>query len=543
MAPETQVHFNKQFLEDEVRKIASEQSITLSKKPLKKIGPILSSSRDVLTDAYRELALAAKKHKELSTAGEWLIDNFYIIQEQIVELDEDLPYTYYEKLPRLDEGPFKGFPRIYELIQKLAAISDNIIDKENTLNAVQAYQNQFSLKLGELWAVPIIIRFVLIVRLAERSGELLKQRELREKVNSELGNILDQQSEEPGFVLRKISDIDLEEYEDREMFLSMLAQKLQSAGLLTKTEREWFDYRFSRLNTTLEDCLRNFAQKTSQLHLSIQNAISSLRKVSETDWADLVESCSVVEKILRLDPAGLYSEMDFKTRDTYRKKVEKLSSHSDYSEDEVAEKVLQLAESKSEQSSPRESKEAHVGYYLMDRGYKEIIEETYYKMPRLERFQHFMERHKSGYFLFIASHLLVFLIIISIFSSYLGAPAWLTALSLLVAFMPALELSVVSSNRILSFFIPPRLLPKMEMDGEIPDLHRTLVVVPTLLSSKQDVIQQIEALEIRALANPGRSLQFILLSDFNDAPEETMPGDREILDTAFKQIEELNHRH
>ncbi|MDX1585490.1 MAG: glucoamylase family protein, partial [Balneolaceae bacterium] len=543
MAPETQVHFNKQYLEQEVRQMASEQEITLSRKPLQRIDPILSSSKEVLINAYRELASAAKKQKEISVAGEWLIDNFYIIQEQIVELKEDLPYTYYEKLPRLSEGTYKGFPRIYELVQKLAAISDNIIDKENTLSAVQAYQNDFTLKLGELWAVPIIVRFVLIVRLAERSRELLKQRKLSEKVNSSLEKILDSRSDEPGYVLRKLSEINFSKKDDKQLFLTILARKLQSMGLLTDTERQWFDYQFSKLDTTLENCLRSLAQKTSQLHLSIQNAISSLRKVSETNWSDFIESCSVVEKILRLDPAGFYGDMDFKTRDTYRKRIEKLSSHSSYKEDEVAEKILQLAEASSNRQNGSSPKEAHVGYYLLGRGYDEVIRVLNYKMPMLERFQRFMERHKSGYFLFILSHLVIFLALISIFSNYLGAPAWLTAASLVFAFMPALELSVVSTNRILAFFIPPRILPKMDLTGGVPDRYRTMVVVPTLLSSVEDALHQLEALEIRALANPGRSLQFVLLSDYTDAPEEHLPKDREVLDAALKQIEELNQRH
>lgn len=543
MAPETQVHFNKQHLEQEVRKLASEQVVTLSKKPLQKIDPILNSSREVLIDTYRELASAAKKQKEISTAGEWLIDNFYIIQEQIVELKEDLPYTYYEKLPRLSEGTYKGFPRIYELVQKLAAISDNIIDKENTLTAVQAYQNAFTLKLGELWAVPIIVRFALIVRLADRSRELLKQRELSEKVNSELEVILDTRSDEPGYLLRKLSGLDFDIGSDRKLLLTIMARKLQSRGLLTDSERQWFDYQFSKLDTSLEQCLRDLAQKTSQLHLSIQNAISSLRKVSESNWADFIESCSVVERILRLDPAGFYGEMDFKTRDTYRKKVEKLSSHSNFTEDEVAEKILQLAESRSEEGAETMAKEAHVGYYLLDRGYEDIINELQYSAPWLERFQRFMERHKSGYFLFILTHLVTFLAIISAFSNYLGSSIWLTAVALVLAFMPALELSVVSTNRILALFIPPRILPKMDLVGEIPDQHRTIVVVPTLLSSVEDARQQIEALEIRALANPGRCLQFVLLSDYTDAPNEFMPNDEEILNAALERIEELNHRH
>jgi len=543
MESEAQIHFNKEHIEDTIYELALRQEATMAAKPIQKIEPLLNSSKRTLERAYRVLAEAARQKRELSPSAEWLIDNFYIIQEQIVELKQDLPPSYYKKLPRLLNGTYKGFPRIYELVHMLSGCCDNVIDRDITSIAVKAYQQEQTLTLGELWAVPIMIRLALIVRLTERSKALLRQRELKDYIDQEIEPLLNPQSDEPGYLLRKLIDIPQKEY-DEQPFLTTLAQRLQTVGGLTDTERRWLDYKFNAWDITLEEALRQDAHKSSRLHLSIQNSISSLRKVSETNWSVFVEDCSVVEQILRLDPAGAYPSMDRETRDTYRKVVEKLHEHSSCrSEHHVAEQALQLTEEAAHRTPQDNPKKKHIGYYLVGDGYTELARKLSYRMPLLELFQRWMERHTTGYFLFIASHLIVFLALISLVTNIFNVSGWLTVLSLGIALMPALELSVVSVNRVLAFLIPPRILPKLNIEGSVPDEYRTLIVVPTLLSSPADVREQLEDLEIRSHANPNKALQFVLLSDFTDAPEEQMPGDEAILETAKEEIQRLNEQN
>jgi len=541
MPEERPVYYNKHFLEDEARDLARRQVVTRSKKPLQPITPILEKANRVLKKTYRELARAAKQKRELSSAGEWLLDNFYIIQEQIVQLKEDLPPSYYRKLPRLKEGEFKGYPRIYELVEKLAAISDNIIDPDNTSTAVQSYQEIETLDLGELWAVPILIRLVLIRRLVEKSGQLLEQREVKDRVEEVIDEFLDSESDEPGYLIRKLPEM-LESENADEHFLTVMAQRLQAVGLLTDTERSWFDYKFRRWNTTLEDQLRIEAQRTSRLHLSIQNAISTLREASEADWSEFVEYCSMVERILRLDPSGYYPNMDFRTRDRYRKVIEKLSEHSDNSETEVAQQALLLSERGGQDWEGPNPKRTHIGYYLVGEGYSVLAGELEYRMPLDERMQRWGSRHTGAYFSFIVLHLIFFMGMAALLTGLMQAPVWLILLSLAASFLPALDLSIVSSNRLLTLWLPPRLLPKLEITRTVPDHYRTIVVVPTLFSSPDDVREQFEALEIRALANPNKGLQFVMLSDFTDARKETMPEDDAILKAAREQVHSLNRR-
>lgn len=543
MPQEEQIHYNKTYLENEVADLARRHQWTLQAAPSKPVAPLLKHSRETLTEAYRTLALAAKEKKELSTAAEWLIDNFYIIQEQFVQLKEDLPPSYYKKLPRLTEGEFKGLPRIYELVDILSAISDNVIDQENATTAVQAYQQQQTLKIGELWGVPIMIRLVLLVKLTRKVEQLLEYRSMRVKIDNRLNEILQQDTNEPGFLLRKLTDITYKKEDDKQ-FLCILAQRMQAQGLLTETERKWFDYKFDYSNTTLEDELRDEARRTSRLHLSIQNAIASLRDVSECDWSDFVENCSIVERILRLDPAGFYPNMDFQSRDRYRKVVERLAAHSSsHSEMEVAQKALLYAEQAQSKDTNKHVKVTHIGYYLTDAGYGEFVGAVDYRMPLAERLRRWAERHSSVYFLTIFIQLIIFLAIAGYATGLMSMQTWVVAATLGVAFFPALELAVVSTNRMLSLLLSPRILPKLKITGDLRDEFRTLVVVPTLFTSPDDVRSQFEDLEIRALANPNKSLQFVLLSDFTDADREAMPDDEQIIQTATKEVKRLNRRY
>ncbi|HEX6981801.1 MAG TPA: glucoamylase family protein [Balneolaceae bacterium] len=541
MPEETQIHYKKQHLEREIRQLAQIQRTTLEEKPLVPAESVLGKANETLTETYRKLARAAKKNRELTTAGEWLIDNFYIIQEQIVQLKEDLPPSYYKRLPRATRGEFTGFPRIYEIVQILTAVTDNLIDQDNTTVAIKAYQEKETLSLGEMWAVPLMVRLALIVRLAERGEKLIRDRRIFEEVNEILEVHLNPDVEEPGYLLRKLSEI-VDQQHDTERFLAILAQRLQTMGMLTENERRWFDYKFARWETNLDEQLRGRTRQTSRLHLSIQNAISSLRKVSETDWSNFVETCSVVEQILRLDPANVYASMDFQSRDAYRKKIEKLSDHSHLSQQQIAEEALIMAEGAAKDGAGNEQK-THIGYYLLGRGYDDLCIKVSYQTPVYEQFLNRIKHHFSDYIGFICLTTFILLLIVALVSNLFSAPAWLILISVLAALLPAFDLATITANRLISLLVPPDILPKVEFKNRISDRFRTLVVVPTIFSSQKDIKEQMEMLEIRALANSDPALQFALLSDFPDAAEETLPEDEAFLQTARKKIDQLNNRY
>lgn len=551
MSEKSAVSFNIGFLKETAAGLAEIHESVSPGKQIRPIKPILEESGEKLTQAYRVLAGLAKSEKELSPAAEWLIDNFYIIQEQIVQAGIDFPKEYQRAIPLLQEGEFTGLPRVYELVLNYLNHTDNVIDTGSLIQYIQSYQQHITLQQGEIWAVPIMIRFILIQKLAEKSSRVLHIKKMRANVSEMLKGMADSERDEPGAFLSVVTDwLNQQQGNSEPLQLVEMVQQLQMSGRLWDEQKRWLNYKIRQYDLTLEEAMRIEAQKQSRLQVSIQNAVNSLRQSSETEWSEFVEECSVVEKILRLDPAGIYADMDFKTRDSYRRTVERLSRRSAFSETDVAEQVLLLVEQSEGSSAALNDPTGntagvmeHVGYFLAGDGYSRLCSSIGYRMPVRERIRRRLEKHAGWYISAIIINTIVLMTILWAATGSMSNSTITATLVLLVALFPALDLSVSLINRFFAFFLPPRILPKMDYKSGIPDESRTMVVVPTMFTSPQDVQRQAEQLEIRSLANPDPALQFVLLSDFTDAPQKEMEQDQAIIDAAHKAIGDLNRKY
>ncbi|TVQ45060.1 MAG: glycosyltransferase 36 [Saprospirales bacterium] len=552
MKEKVTVSFNIQFLKESAIGLAGIHKVSYSSKQLKPIKPILKESKQVLTDTYRILSKIVKAEKEISPASEWLLDNFYIIQEQIVQIGIDFPKAYQRNIPILAIGEHKGFPRVYEIALSMLTHTDNVLDNTVLVEYIKTYQQEQHLQLGELWAFAIMIRLFLIQILAEKASRILYYKKIKSEVEKFVSEIEKENLQEPGSFSHAISGwARVHSEKSGLLYLLELFNQLQSAGLVHEEQKRWFKYQFNQYETTLEDAMRLEAQKESRLQVAIQNAIISLRQIAETDWADFVEECSVIDSVLKQDPAGIYSAMDFQTRDRYRRTVERLSRRSKFSEYELANCALELTQTQKNSSleNPDDSGndscsvKQHIGYFLVGDGYSKLIEKVGYSMPVRERILRVFEAHFSFYLLIIFLITSSFLTLLWLVTGAINySPAIIIAM-ILIAFFPALDLAISVVNRFFAFFLPPRVLPKMNYKEEIPDDSRTLVVVPTMFSSIDDALRQIENIEIHSLANPDPKLQFALLTDFTDANEKELEGEEAILRAAKNAINELNDKY
>ncbi|MCH8548154.1 MAG: glycosyltransferase 36 [Balneolaceae bacterium] len=520
---------------------------------IEQIEPILFRSRDELVHAYRILTGMAKSDREISPGGEWLIDNFYIIQEQIVQTEIDFPKEYQVSIPICASGDYEGLPRVYELALNYLTNTDNVLDMDVLLEYIKSYQQIETLTQGEIWAIPIMIRLILIEKLAQKASKVVDRKLIKLEAEKFIAQIEKGEYNEPGSIVNELSVKfnTLTADPNYSFWLVEMFNQMQSSGLMSDQEKRWFSYRFRQIDTTFSEALHIEVQKYSRLQVSIRNAVISLRFTAETDWADFVEECSVIEKILRLDPTGHYPEMDFQTRDSYRRVVERLSRRSDYSESEIAEQVLMMVEEQShhvyvipeERLFNRDYTRQHVGWFLVGDGYRELTDKVKYRMPIKEQISRQFEKHSGWYLAMIIAQTVLLMVIIWLATNSMGGTFGGGLAVLLVSLFPALDLSVSSVNRFLAFLLPPRILPKMEYKDGIPDLARTMVVVPTILTSVDDVLKQVELLEVRSLANSESSLQFCLLSDFKDSSKKEEKGDTSILKSAMKAIRELNKKY
>ena len=268
----------------------------------------------------------------------------------------------------------------------------------------------------------------------------------------------------------------------------------------------------------------------------VARSIANLAVSSSIPWKDFFDQTSRVEAILRTDPAGFYPQMDFATRDRYRKAIEELACGSTQSEPDIALDVIAKA-----RAGPVGKTREVIGRWLIGEGREQLESEIGCRLPARAVWARWLLRHAVAvYFVALAVASVSALTFPAFYLAADGAslPVWL--LGIVVAAVPASVLGVTVVNWIVTLIVPPRLLPKLDLENRIPPEYATAVVIPVLVGKVDDVPKLIDRLEAHHLANPDPSLQFVLLSDCPDAPAEHMPGDDALVRALIDGVQRLN---
>ncbi len=527
-------------LAERARSLAKSQRLAAGGRRKTPLLARLDATRGILADAHRRLLGAADAGREVGPAGDWLLDNYYVVQEHIGEVRESLPSGYYRELPELANGSLAGYPRVYELAIALISHTEGRIDLQNASGFVTAFQQSATLTIGELWAIPAMLRLGLIENVRRMALRTVQRLDSLEAADAAAARILAVQGDEAAL------DAALQDFVARPpaldaIFVSRFLQQLRAEGGAHPTLRrleEWItDEAFGA-----EEATSRATQRLALTQIAMANSISSLRAVGRMDWKTFVEAQSRIERVLRSDPSGDYPRMTFATRDRYRHVVENIARRTRKAETAVAELAIECARQGAARH-PDDVRFAHVGYYLVDDGLAELERLTGYRPHVREGIYRWIHRHPDivfvGGILAATAGALAALFLLG------GAGAraeWLAVL--LLAFIPANDIAVNVVNQLVTALLPPRLLPKLDLrEHGIPPEFRTAVVIPTLFGSVDAVEEALENLEVQFLANREANLHFALLSDHTDAPSESLPGDAEILAAAAEGIRELNRRY
>ena len=279
--------------------------------------------------------------------------------------------------------------------------------------------------------------------------------------------------------------------------------------------------------------------------MSVANAITSLRLCSVLDWRLYFESVSLVEQVLQRDPAGAYGRMDFLSRDRQRQAVEELAPASGEAQLRMALKAVESARQAVVRGSV-EDRAAHVGYHLIDRGRRALEADVAYRPTLKKRTRRLVFAHTT--LIYLGPIAIMTAILLAASAAYLrheGGSTRAVVATLLLLLIPAADIAIALAHRVIAWALPPRRLSRLDFtDGvhRIPDESRTMVVVPTLLTSTEGVAGLLEHVEVLALGNLDPCIHFAILSDFADADSEELPEDAAILLAAREGIEELNRR-
>jgi len=503
----------------------------------------LSENELFLFEVHNLLTKTVKAKHQITPAGEWLLDNFYLIEEQIRTGKRHLPKGYSRELPRLLNGPSKGLPRVYDIAKETIAHGDGRVDPENLSRFVASYQTVTNLKLGELWAIPTMLRLALIENLRRVAVRVAAGRFDRDLADLWADKMLEVAEKDPKSLILIIADMARTGPPMSTPFVSEFSRRLQGLSHSLVSPLNWIEQQLSESGLTIEKLVQLGNQQQAADQVSISNSIGSLRFLESTDWRRFVENMSVVEGILSKDPCGVYGKMDFTTRDRYRHAVEKIAKNSPLSEEQVAQHAISLAE-ESAVDKGSEDRTAHVGYFLIDKGHKQL--ENLAKV----RFSASSALRKLGCRIPLQIYTGSIMLMTLIFSSglfvkvyNLGLHGWWLSLMGILFLLCTSHLAVALTNWLSALLALPNPLPKMDFSEGIPPEYSTLVVIPAMLMNTQNIKELADSLEVRFLANRDDNLHFSLLTDFQDSAKETLPEDDLLLLLARKKIEELNEKY
>ncbi len=502
----------------------------------------LADNERVLVGVCELLTSAITADRRIAPAGEWLLDNFYLIEEQIRTAQRHLPKGYSRELPRLQDGPSAGLPRVYDIALETVAHGDGRVDLETLSSFIAAYQTVTPLKLSELWAIPIMLRLALIENLRRVGARLAADRLKRNHADRWADQMTEVAERDPKSLILVIADMARSNPPMAGSFIAEFSRRLQGQSAALALPLTWIEQWLAESGLTIELCVQSENQQQAADQVSIGNSIGSLRALGALDWRDFVEAMSQVEQALREDPAGVYAGMDFSTRDRYRHVVERLARRSKLSETEIAHAALHLA--LKARASSSDTRSAHIGFFLVDLGLRQLEDAVALRPTWAVRWQR--GRHRCPLLLYVGSILLITLAVTgaALRSATIDHLHGL-ALALLGLFVvpAASHLAVAMVNWLTTELASPALLPRMDFSSGIPPGCRSLVVVPTMLADASGVDSLLEALEVRFLGNRDSHLHFALLTDLRDAATEVTDNDAALVEQAQHGIAALNHKY
>ncbi|OQM75906.1 GH36-type glycosyl hydrolase domain-containing protein [Manganibacter manganicus] len=500
---------------------------------------IRESAKKIL-EVYRSTNAAQAAGETITPAAQWLLDNNYVVEETIYQIKRDLPRRFYRQLPTLELADGSSVPRALALAWTYVAHCDSSISASMFKAIVEGFQSVEPMKIGEIWSLPSLLRFVLVENLRRLAVRVSRARDMRLAANSVADQVL--ASTDDARDLKILSRYKAHARDTT--FATQLLYRLRDGSQNAGKALEWLEGELEKSGSDAEEIILDEHRTLSSGNVTTGNIIRGLRLINDVDWTVWFEEVSRLDALLR--ERTDFAALDFSSRDQYRAAIEKLALRSDRSEYDVAEKATELAgcatQVEGEVADP--GKRADVGFFLVGPRRPELEAAIGYR-PTLS--QHFMWAfRKTGWLGIVLPVFVLTLLLLYVTGNALaalGLSVPVIALMLILFAVPASEGMLGFFNTIVLLFLKPSRLVGYDYKDEIPSDARTLVVVPSLIGSRDDVEESIRNIEVHHLANASDELYFALLSDWPDSKNEIGVTDTEILEFARSQLARLNARY
>ena len=522
--------FGTERLEHHAETLAASQIVATAPIRVPSLVKRLQDNVQVLLSIYRATANVVNQGKSVSPAAEWLLDNFHLVELQLSQITEDLPPGFYRQLPKLADGHLEGYPRVFSLAWAYIAHTDSLISGSILRRFVQAYQRVTPLQIGELWAVAITLRIVLVENMRRLAVQIVDAQGMRTAADALVDRVIGNASTAVPLHLA-VAEFDQAPLD--EIFATRIARRLRGSDPVETPLHAWLEDRLRRQGTSVEDVVARVLHRQGASNVTMRNIVTSMRVLSEIDWAEFFEDVSLVDA--RLRASSNFGAMDFATRNSYRTAIEDLARGASGDELAVTDAALQIA------ANGQSVRERDPGYGLVGRGRASLEQVVDYRPPLRRRAFRLMARW--GLRSYLGAIALLTGLVIWAALTVAGVAGWSLVPLTLLALLPASDTGTALVNHIVTRIVAPRPILGMQLAGGVPDNLRTLVAVPVLLADENALLEQIEQLEVHHLASISGAVHYALLSDGPDALTETAPMDAGLIALVEEAVSHLNHRY
>ncbi len=526
--------FSDELLDQHAVTLADSQVVVRHSTPVVSLLQRVEQDSRALVRCYESIMGEIEADRPITPAAEWLVDNFHAVEAHIRQVHQDLPRGYFKQLPKLGPGFLEGHPRIFGIMWAYVAHTDSSFDADQLGRYIRAHETRKALTLGELWAAPINLRIILIEnvrRVAEQVVEAARQRTAADAVADRLLGI-------DGSAPESLDQV----IPNRDGFHPGRAFAVQLIRRLSEQPADeaiaWLRGELLGQGLDPEEAIQEEHQAQARATVTMHNIFRSFRLLTDVNWEDWLESVSLIEAELRSNPG--YAEMDFTTRNLYRTAIERLALGSGQDEIDVTRAALRLAVTAPDELG------RDVGFWLVDDGLKPFERALGYRSPLRERRARAIRRAGLPGYLGALTLLTSVLVALSLWLVVLLsgplATGWVAVLGVLAA-IPASDYALGLINHRVTKVLHASFLPALALREGIPEELRTLVVVPTLLTSQEGIEDLLATLEVHFLGNDSAEIYFAAVTDWADSATEHADDDEDLLQSARSGVRDLNARY
>lgn len=531
-----------QQLEDYLRKIASGH--VLQDKSNKYTYPIprLKENFEFITEVYNLLNEHIKLKLPIHPAGEWILDNFYIIDETVKTVTKELTLKKYTNFLEIANGPYAGFARIYVLASEIVAYTDGKINGKNLEVLLKAYEDKKTLSMDEIWNINTFLRVALIENIREACEKIYSAQLQKYKVENIIERLVENKSKDE-LQFKNIGEYKTKVIEQGEMkypFIEYMSYRLKQYGKKAYPFLNILEEQVNKMGTEISEVIKKEHFDIAVRKVSVGNCIISIKNINRINMIEIFEKINGVEEILKKDPVNVYSKMDYKTRIYYRNKLKEISKKTKISEIYIARKCLELSSIEYEKSNmDSNNKKAHVGYYLIADGEPKLLEILQNKkVPR----QNNMHKAKK----YITALAVVTIVLAGVYGLYINTQINNIVLSLILSILLLIPIETIFTQivqYILGKTKNTKIIPKLDFRNGIPEQNATFVVIPTIIKNGKRVEELMHKLEVYYIANKSDNIYFALLGDCSTSSNEEEGFDEEVINTGKKMVDILNKKY